>query len=147
MYPNFIHMNSMLFIFISIYIITVSSHPITNDPQDHVVITSSDGHKFYVNLPVAMQSETTRKTIVMEGFSDEMVILFPNITGRVMGKVLEYCNKHVYYSGPGNNITAVDEMKVFDAKFVDVHYQTLFEVFLVCCSTLTFFFFSSYLRK
>ncbi|KAD4982132.1 hypothetical protein E3N88_18803 [Mikania micrantha] len=132
-------MHPLLLISIAITVITVSSRPITTDPVDRVVttpstntllLTSSDGQKFEVKLQVALQSEKIRQMIVDGRFSGEIVLSFPNITGEIMSKVLEYCNKHAYYDGVGNNATAVDEMRAFDAQFVDVHYETLFKLVL-----------------
>ncbi|KAI3745237.1 hypothetical protein L1987_58345 [Smallanthus sonchifolius] len=128
---NIIHKHSLLLISIAITVLTVSSRPITTTPSPTtVVLTSSGGEKFEVQVQVALQSETIRQMIVDGGFSNEIVLSFPNITGETMSKVLEYCNKHVYYDGAGNNITAVDEMRAFDAQFIDVHYEKLFELFL-----------------
>lgn len=134
------NLDFILFIFISISAFTVSSRPIASDPEHHVAATpltkslvfkSSDGDKFDVELQVALQSETIMQMIVDDGgFSDEIVLSFPNITGETMGKVLEYCNKHVYYGGATNNITAMNEMKAFDTEFVNVHYEILFRLFL-----------------
>ncbi|PWA69261.1 S-phase kinase-associated protein 1-like, SKP1/BTB/POZ domain protein [Artemisia annua] len=126
---SFLH---MLFIFITCSVFLASSNPITTNPDDHVVtLTSSGGEQFNVKLHVALQSETIKQVIMDGGFNDENIILsFPNITSEIMVKVLEYCNKHEYYAGPGNNITADDEMKMFDAQFVNVHYGTLFKLYL-----------------
>ncbi|XP_076944649.1 SKP1-like protein 12 [Bidens hawaiensis] len=46
-----------------------------------------------------------------------------------MAKVLEYCNKYVYDDAARSNITTVDETRELDARFVDVHYETLFDLF------------------
>lgn len=75
--------------------------------------------------------------IIDGGFSSKIELSFPNITGEIMAKVLDYCHKHVYYDGAGNNLTAVEEMKVFDTQFVDVHYETLFKLVLVCLTLLS----------
>ncbi|KAI3745236.1 hypothetical protein L1987_58344 [Smallanthus sonchifolius] len=97
-----------------------SSQPITTTPSANtVVITTSGGEKFDVQLQVALQSETIRQMI-----ADEIVLSFPNITGETMSKVLEYCNKH----GAGNNITDDDEMRAFDEQFVEVDQKTLFDL-------------------
>nr|XP_043613561.1 SKP1-like protein 1A [Erigeron canadensis] len=141
---KFHHLNSFLFVMTSISIFTVSSRPITTTLDDHevlatpsvnnLVLTTSDGEKFDVKLQAAMQSETIRQIIAEKGFSNGMVIDFYNITGETMRKVLEYCNKHVYHysiNEEGNkNITALLEMKAFDTEFVNVHYETLFKLFL-----------------
>ncbi|KAL4572837.1 hypothetical protein LXL04_019625 [Taraxacum kok-saghyz] len=127
-----------LLILISISVFTVSSRPIVSNPDDVAtrpsektfVLKSSDGVKFEVQLQVALQSDAIRQMIVDGGFSDKMVLSFPNITGEIMAKVLEYCNKHVYYAGAVNNITAMEEMRAYDTQFVDVHYETLFKLVL-----------------
>ncbi|KAJ9550286.1 hypothetical protein OSB04_014331 [Centaurea solstitialis] len=130
MSPN---LQFFLFIFISISALTtVSSRPIATTPlTKRLVLKSSDGEKFDVELQVAMQSETIRRMIVDDGgVSGEIVLSFRNITGETMAKVVEYCKKHVYYDGATNNVTAMDEMKAFDKEFVNVHYEILFRVFL-----------------
>ncbi|KAI3795583.1 hypothetical protein L1987_38239 [Smallanthus sonchifolius] len=108
-----------------------SSQPIST-PQSAktVVLTSSDGQKFEVQLQIALQSETIRKMIDDGGFLDEIVLSFPNITGETMSKVVEYCNKHVHYDGAGNNITVNDEMRAFNKQFVDVPNETIFDLIL-----------------
>ncbi|KAI3795582.1 hypothetical protein L1987_38238 [Smallanthus sonchifolius] len=117
-----------------------SSSSITTNPADHavstpsaktVVLTSSSGEKFEVELQVALQSETIRKMIDDGGFSDEIVLSFPNITGETMSKVLEYCNKHMYYEDAENDIFAVEEMRAFDTQFVDVPNEMIFDLILL----------------
>nr|KAJ0193872.1 hypothetical protein LSAT_V11C800438970 [Lactuca sativa] len=132
----FHYLEAMLLILISISVFTtVSSRPIATGPEGNVAATSvilksSDGEKFDVKLQVALQSEAIKQMIIDGGFSSKIELSFPNITGEIMAKVLDYCHKHVYYDGAGNNLTAVEEMKVFDTQFVDVHYETLFKLVL-----------------
>ncbi|KAI3515235.1 hypothetical protein L1887_14032 [Cichorium endivia] len=132
---SFHHLDAILLVLISISAFMVSSRPIATHPEDHVaatslVLKSSDGEKFEVKLQVALQSEAIRHMIVDGGFTNEIELSFPNITGVIMAKVLEYCNKHEYYDGAGNNLTAVEELKAFDTQYVNVHYETLFKLIL-----------------
>ncbi|KAI3780988.1 hypothetical protein L2E82_10984 [Cichorium intybus] len=132
---SFHHLDVALLILISISAFTVSSRPIATSPEDHVVapslvLKSSDGEKFEVKLQVALQSELIRQMIVDDGFSNEIELSFSNITSETMAKVLDYCTKHDYYDGAGNNLTAVKEMKAFDSEFVNVHHETLFKLIL-----------------
>ncbi|KAM0013573.1 putative S-phase kinase-associated protein [Helianthus debilis subsp. tardiflorus] len=141
MFLKFVHMRPLLFISISISLLTISSRPIITDPElniisipsaKNVTLTSSDGYKFKVRLQVALQSDTMMQMIIDGGLSDEITLSFPNITGETISMVLEYCNKHLYHESARNSITTVDEMRSFDAQFVDVHYETLFNLFRVC---------------
>ena len=67
----------------------------------------------------------------------DSVIPLPNVTGKILGKVIEYCKYHVEAekkTGTGADEKASkteDEVKTFDGDFVKVDQGTLFELILV----------------
>ena len=67
----------------------------------------------------------------------ESVIPLPNVTGKILGKVIEYCKYHVEAekkTGTGADekpSKTEDEVKTFDGDFVKVDQGTLFELILV----------------
>jgi S-phase kinase-associated protein 1 len=67
----------------------------------------------------------------------DSVIPLPNVTGKILGKVIEYCKYHVEAekkTGTGADekpSKTEDEVKTFDGDFVKVDQGTLFELILV----------------
>lgn len=55
-------------------------------------LKSSDGESFEVEGAVALQSQTIKHMI--EDDCAEGSIPLPNVTGKILAKVIEYCNKH-----------------------------------------------------
>ncbi|PAN14372.1 hypothetical protein PAHAL_2G404800 [Panicum hallii] len=85
-----------------------------------VTLISSDNEHFEVPEAVATLSQTIRH-MIEDGCTDGGVPL-PNVTGRILAKVLEYCNKHAAASDK-------DELEKFDKAFVDIDDQaTLFDL-------------------
>ena len=60
----------------------------------------------------------------------DSVIPLPNVTGKILSKVAEYCKKHVEAPKDGDKVTEED-LKAFDADFVKVDLGTLFDLILV----------------
>ena len=54
----------------------------------------------------------------------------PNVTGKILAKVIKYCKRHVEVSKAEDN-TAKEDLKTFDAEFVKVDQSTLFNLILV----------------
>lgn len=99
-----------------------------------LMLRSSDNQEFEVKESVAMQSMTLKK-MVEDGCADKGIPL-PNVTSHILVKVIEYCNKHAEPTGPGDaagttNRSAEDELKIFDADFVNVEHSTLLDLILV----------------
>ncbi|XP_076907001.1 SKP1-like protein 1A [Bidens hawaiensis] len=81
-----------------------------------IVLRSSDGDTFEVDLAVAMKSLTI-KQMIENGGADATIDL-PQVTGNTPSKVIEYCKKHVEAS---DNV----DLKSFDADFMDVDQSVL----------------------
>ena len=69
------------------------------------------------------------------------MIPLPNVSGKILAKVIEYCKKHVDAKGKegdAKSSTNEDELKNWDTEFVKVLDQsTLFELILVSCVPLS----------
>lgn len=55
------------------------------------------------------------------------VIPIPNVNGKILAKVIEFCDYHVKAGGEGKSD---DEVKAWDAEFTKVDQGTLFELIL-----------------
>lgn len=60
--------------------------------SEKVTLRSSDGQDFKVEEDVAFQSVTVKNMI--EDTGSEFAVPLPNVDGKTLSKVLEYCNKH-----------------------------------------------------
>ncbi|CAN6211440.1 unnamed protein product [Urochloa humidicola] len=105
-----------------------------------VTLISSDKESFDVEESVARESRTILH-IIEDGCIDNGIPL-PNVNGKILAKVIEYCKKHVE-ARRGNDTDASaaeptaatnkasdDELKNFDADFVKVDQATLFDLIL-----------------
>ncbi|KAH7566235.1 hypothetical protein JRO89_XS08G0122300 [Xanthoceras sorbifolium] len=92
-----------------------------------ITLTSSDGESFEVEEVVANESQTIKHMI--EDDCANSGIPVPNVTSKILAKVIEYCKKHVESaaktgdrSSSNNNNSASaavdDELKNWDAEFV-----------------------------
>ncbi|KAL5752432.1 hypothetical protein ACOSP7_022619 [Xanthoceras sorbifolium] len=104
-----------------------------------ITLTSSDGESFEVEEVVANESQTIKHMI--EDDCANSGIPVPNVTSKILAKVIEYCKKHVESaaktgdrSSSNNNNSASaavdDELKNWDAEFVKVDQATLFDLIL-----------------
>lgn len=100
---------------------------------------------------VAVESQTIKHMI--EDDCVDNVIPIPNVTGKILSKVIEYCKKHVDAAAASASTkaedkvaSADDDLKSFDADFVKVDQATLFDLILVYflrfCVSLGFFAYS-----
>jgi len=97
-----------------------------------VVLRSSDGNDFEVDEKVAMESNTIKH--MLEDLSDSEAIPLPNVTGKILSKVIEYCKKHVETSKSDDDRFADVELQDWDTDFTKdlIHDQeTLFDLILV----------------
>ncbi|XAR72690.1 hypothetical protein NMG60_11019417 [Bertholletia excelsa] len=92
-----------------------------------IVLKSSDNETFEVEESVAVESQTIKHMI--EDNCADTVIPLPNVTSKILAKVIEYCKKHVDVPKSDDKI-AEDDLKNFDAEFVKVDQGTLFELIL-----------------
>lgn len=94
-----------------------------------IFLRSSDGETFELDEVVAVESQTI-KHMIEDGCADTSIPL-PNVTSKILSKVIEYCKKHV--ETPNSDEKVADEdLKTFDAEFVKVDQSTLFDLILVC---------------
>lgn len=103
-----------------------------------ITLKSSDGEEFVVDEQVAMESQTIRHMI--EDDCAENGIPLPNVTSKILSKVIEYCKKHVdsttaapaeVAAAAGASSKTVDEeLKQWDQDFVKVDQATLFDLIL-----------------
>ncbi|CAA2989556.1 SKP1 1B [Olea europaea subsp. europaea] len=96
-----------------------------------VTLRSSDGEVFEVDEVVALESQTI-KHMVEDDCADNVIPL-PNVTGKILSKIIEYCKKHVdaASSKPDDKVSANDDdLKAFDADFVKVDQGTLYDLIL-----------------
>ncbi|GLT86071.1 hypothetical protein SLE2022_042340 [Rubroshorea leprosula] len=92
-----------------------------------ITLKSSDGETFEVEEAVAVMSQTINH-MIEDGCADSVIPL-PNVTSKILSKVLEYCKKHV--DGDADKDKAGDdELKAWDAEFVKVDQNTLFDLIL-----------------
>ncbi|CAL9151753.1 unnamed protein product, partial [Musa hybrid cultivar] len=116
-----------------------------------ITLKSSDGEVFEVDEAVAMESQTIKHMI--EDDCAENGIPLPNVTSKILAKVIEYCKKHVDASAAASSKSpddaskiADEELKSWDAEFVKVDQATLFDLILVRSLILSpFCYFTIYL--
>ena len=92
--------------------------------MSEVTLQSQDGQEFKVFINVAQMSETI-KNLIEDAGVDEPVPL-PNVTGKILSKVIEYCKYHI------DNPTEKkdDDIIGWDLDFCKVDQATLFELIL-----------------
>ncbi|MQL41347.1 hypothetical protein EI012_25910 [Escherichia coli] len=92
-----------------------------------ITLKSSDGEAFEVDEAVAIESQTI-KHMIEDDCADSGIPL-PNVTSKILAKVIEYCKKHVEAANPDDKISDED-LKAWDADFVKVDQATLFDLIL-----------------
>nr|XP_016493547.1 PREDICTED: SKP1-like protein 1A [Nicotiana tabacum] len=97
-----------------------------------IVLKSSDGETFEVEESVAVESQTI-KHMIEDDCADTSIPL-PNVTSKILAKVIEYCKRHVDAASKTEDKAVEDDLKAFDADFVKVDQSTLFDLILVCIS-------------
>ncbi|CAA0831064.1 SKP1-like protein 1A [Striga hermonthica] len=98
-----------------------------------ITLRSSDGEVFEVEESVAVESQTIKHMI--EDECADNVIPLPNVTGKILSKVIEYCRRHVDAAAASatkadDKPSPDDDIKNFDADFVKVDQATLFDLIL-----------------
>jgi S-phase kinase-associated protein 1 len=99
-----------------------------------VILTSSDNEPFNVDKEVAERSVLIKNMLEDVGESDAPIPL-PNVTSKVLRKVIEWCEHHRNDPQPAQDdqddsrkrTTDIDE---WDQKFMDVDQEMLFEIIL-----------------
>ncbi len=96
------------------------------DEDNQITLQSSDRTNFQVEVKVAKMSETVKQLIEDAGIDNTVPL--PNVTGKILAKVVEYCKYHC------DNVTIVtegtDDIIAWDLEFTKVDQATLFEIIL-----------------
>ncbi|CAI9094441.1 OLC1v1030185C1 [Oldenlandia corymbosa var. corymbosa] len=96
-----------------------------------IQLKSSDGESFEVEEAVALESQTI-KHMIEDDCADNAIPL-PNVTSKILAKVIEYCKRHVEAAKAAEGAfekTSDEDLKSFDADFVKVDQGTLFDLIL-----------------
>lgn len=95
-----------------------------------VKLNSSDNQIFEVDEEVAMESQTVKNMIEDTGAED--AIPLPNVSGKILAKVIEYCKYHVEANKKVDDKPAKseDDIRQWDTEFVKVDQATLFDLIL-----------------
>ncbi|KAI6701043.1 hypothetical protein NL676_015367 [Syzygium grande] len=91
-------------------------------PKKMITLKSSDGETFEIEEIAAVQSKTL-ENMIDENCASTPVPL-PNITGKILAKVVEYCTKHA------EDGADAESLRAWDAEFVSVDHPTLFDYIL-----------------
>ena len=110
-----------------------------------IMLKSSDGEIFEVAEAVAMELQTI-KHMIEDGCADNAIPL-ANVTSNILAKVIEYCKMHVDAAADKEKIPE-NELKDWDADFIKVDQNTLFDLILVSflLLPLRFFFYLRFCR-
>ena len=96
-----------------------------------VTLKSSDDEFFEIIDSVACKSEHIREMV--EDMDTTDAIPLYNVSGKILSKVLKYCEYHVDAENPADENSALtdDEIKAWDQEFVKVDHATLFDLIMV----------------
>jgi len=100
-----------------------------------VKLQSSDEQEFEVERPIAEMSVTIKNMLedIPESESDTAIPL-PNVNGKIMAKVVEYCRYHKDHPTPVSeekkDEKRTDDIIPWDLEFCKVDQSTLFELIL-----------------
>ncbi|KAI9200897.1 hypothetical protein LWI28_014780 [Acer negundo] len=92
-----------------------------------ITLLSSDGGVFEVDKAVALES--LRMKYYIDWNCADNGIHLPEVTSKILYKVIEYCKKHVE-SCKSDDCDADNNLKACDAEFVKVDQATLFDLIL-----------------
>lgn len=104
---------------------------LSTSEEKTIVLKTSDGDTFEVDESVAVQSQTIAHLIEDDCVKNEVPV--PNVTSRILVKVLEYCQRHVVGDDDGGGALTEEEkadLKKWDAEFVNTDQSTIFEMIL-----------------
>ncbi|KAK7269991.1 hypothetical protein RIF29_22832 [Crotalaria pallida] len=89
-----------------------------------ITLKSFDGKAFEVDEAVAMQSHTI-KYMIEDNCADNGIPI-PNVSGKILAKVIEYCEKHVEAAAATDD----KDLKAWDADFANVDQATLYDLLM-----------------
>jgi len=100
-----------------------------------VKLNSSDEVEFDVPKAVAEMSVTIKNMLEdMEGVGSDTPIPLPNVTGKILEKVITYCKYHLEHPTPASedkkDEKRTDDIIPWDQEFCKVDQATLFELIL-----------------
>uniref|UniRef100_A0A5B7BJS1 SKP1-like protein n=1 Tax=Davidia involucrata TaxID=16924 RepID=A0A5B7BJS1_DAVIN len=87
-----------------------------------ITLKSSDGEEFVVEESVAIQSATIKNMV--EDDCASTTIPVPNVDGKTLAMVIEYCNKHA------TEEEEEEDFKQFDSEFVDKDQAVLYDLIM-----------------
>ncbi|MCH82541.1 SKP1-like protein 1B-like [Trifolium medium] len=93
-----------------------------------ITLKCSDGETFEIDEAVVLESQTI-KYMIEDNCADSGIPL-PNVTGKIMAKVIEYCKKHVEVASPEEEKPKEDDLKEWDSEFIKVDQATLYHLIL-----------------
>jgi S-phase kinase-associated protein 1 len=95
-----------------------------------ITLKSSDGESFEVDKAVALELQTI-KHMIEDNCADVNEIPLPNLTSKILIKVIEYCKKHleVARSKEDKSCSIENDLKAWDADFIKVDNDTLCKLF------------------
>lgn len=100
--------------------------------DDIITLQSQDGQEFKVELKVIKMSETIKS--VIEDVEDNEPVPLPNVTGKILAKVLEYAKYHSEHpeldKKEKKDEKRTDDIIGWDLDFCKVDQPTLFELIL-----------------
>ncbi|KAF8013439.1 hypothetical protein BT93_I1325 [Corymbia citriodora subsp. variegata] len=91
-------------------------------PKKMITLKSSDGETFQIEETAALQSKTLKNMIDEDCTSTPIPLR--SINGKILAKVVEFCNKHADVG------VDAESLRAWDAEFVKVEYTTLFDYIL-----------------
>nr|GLL20359.1 SKP1-like protein 1A [Ipomoea trifida] len=91
-----------------------------------IILKSSDGEIFEVEEAVALESQML-KYMIVDNDDTTITIPVPEVTSKILGMVIEYCKRQVE---AGKGTINFDDLQAFNANFVKVNHETLFELVL-----------------
>ncbi|KAK3129580.1 hypothetical protein QOZ80_6BG0481940 [Eleusine coracana subsp. coracana] len=118
--------------------VEVAAAEVTEKGKEKMLtLIGSDGEAFEVEESVAMESQTIKHMIEDDCAAD--AIPLPNVSSKILAKVIEFCRKHVQArateaeDGEASSEpkkASADELKTYDAEFVKVDQAILFDLIL-----------------
>ncbi|CAI5466192.1 unnamed protein product [Closterium sp. Yama58-4] len=91
-------------------------------------LMSSDNEIFEADQEVALQSDTVKKMVEnADASSASAPIPLPEVSGKVLDKVIEYCKYHV---NAKEQAVTDEEVKAWDQEFIKIDQSTLFDLIM-----------------